>query len=96
VKTYEKVVVLNGARGTSKKIKIIGGLRLTKTAREMIDKRNLTVQKYFEGTAYDVDIVWTRSSRAFSKILFVLVYIGLVFCGTVGLATLAIIISLKV
>jgi hypothetical protein len=70
--------------------KIIGGT-LTPLARRTIRERNIpTVQEYLAGVAYDPDVVWTRSSRAFAKAAFVLLYIVLIVAGSVAIASAAI------
>ncbi len=95
VQTYTKVIVVDAARGTTEEKKVTGGFRLTADAQEAIKEHKLTVQTFFEGTAYDPDVVWTRPSRAAAKQLFVLSYIGLVACGTVALASAALLVGLR-
>ena len=72
---------------------VIGGFNLTDNAHEVIKSHKLTVQKFFAGTAYDSDEVWTRPSQALAKQLFVVGYIGLVASGTIALAVAAILIG---
>ena len=95
--TYEQEVVIDTGSNPPKTEtkKVIGGFTLTDRARETIEEKELTVQKYFKGTAYDSDEVWTRTSRALAKQLFVIGYIGLVSCGSIALATTAILIGFR-
>jgi hypothetical protein len=77
-------------------LKVIGGFLLTPKARRAIEREQTNTQKYFEGTAYDMDEVWTRPSRAFAKQTFVLAYVGLIVCGTLALAAAALLLSAAV
>lgn len=92
MQTYEKQRVL--PNGTLRKQKVIGGFALTRRAKStMAEREDLTIQDLFEGSAYDVDRVWTRQSRAIAKLLFVLCYLGLTVSGTVALAGAAILVG---
>jgi hypothetical protein len=96
--TYDKVVA-RGKRMINTQ-KIVGGFRLTPVAKQKIRDKSqsgetLTVQDLLKGAAYDPDKVWTRESRAFAKMSFVLGYLGLTVCGTIALATAAIILGLS-
>jgi hypothetical protein len=97
VQTYEKEVVVDGNSNPPKveTKKVIGGLTLTPAAKSTIAEEKITIQQYFQGTAYDPDHVWTRPSRAVAKQLFVLGYIGLVATGTIVLAVAAILIAFR-
>jgi hypothetical protein len=91
VQTYSRVSVVDGK---AKAEKVVGGFVLKPEAKEIKKKHaGLTVQRLLEGSAYDVDRVWTRPSRALAKLLFVVGYLGLVISGTVALASAAILIS---
>ncbi|HEV3074703.1 MAG TPA: hypothetical protein VHB47_09830 [Thermoanaerobaculia bacterium] len=61
---------------------IIGGFLLTAPARAEKKERNLTVQEIFDRGAYNKDRIWNPASRALSKLLFILLYLGLTVCGT--------------
>lgn len=91
LQTYTRIGVVDGHAQNQK---IIGGFALTAQARKILNERSdLTVQGLFEGSAYDVDRVWTRPSRAAAKVLFVVCYLSLAISGTVALAAAAILIS---
>ncbi len=87
VYTYKREVMseAEGELGRVATEKIIGGFRLTEHAQEQIQQRNLTIQEYFKGVAYDVDKVWTRGSRALTRTLFIVGYMLLVGAGTTAL-----------
>jgi hypothetical protein len=89
VYTYDKVESVSPKKTVTQRI--IGGLRVTSEARRVAKKNRITTQEVLKGAAYDVDKVWTRSSRALAKLLFVVCYIGLVVCGTIALTCVAII-----
>jgi Ca2+/H+ antiporter len=90
--TYTKIVSPEANR--TEKRKIIGGFWLTTEAKRIKRQKKVTVQELLKGAAYDEDKVWSRLSRALSKICFVLCYLGLTVCGTVALASAAMIVDL--
>ncbi len=73
--------------------KIVGGFALTPEAKKKL-RRVGSVQKLFEGAAYDPDLVWTRDSRAHAKQAFALAYIGLNLSGTMALSCAALLFLL--
>jgi hypothetical protein len=92
VNVYEKVVMV--AAGQSRSIKIIGGFRRTPQAVQVMQNHaNLTIQDILTGAQYDPDRVWPRPSRALAKISFVLMYILLIFSGTIALASTAMLLA---
>jgi len=79
---------------------VIGGFSLNVEAKEALRRAreqnpSLTIQELFKGAAYDVDKMWHRLSRSLAKQLFVISYIMLVSCGTVALASAAILVGLS-
>jgi hypothetical protein len=92
-KTLTLKYVVNGV---VKERKIIGGFRRTANTKTVLkERKNLTMQELFAGTAYDVDKVWTPRSRAVAKVIFVACYLALTVSGTVALAGAAMLISLS-
>jgi hypothetical protein len=81
--------------GTVSTKRVIGGFSLAPPARKAISDRHLTVQELLRGAAYDVDKVWSRPSRAWAKLWFVVLYISLAVSGTVALACGGILLLLK-
>jgi hypothetical protein len=77
-----------GGPDTSKKIRVMGG-RFQPDARKTIEREHITVQRYFEGTAFDQGSVWTRKSRAAAQALIIFIYIIVI-----GLYTLTIAMAL--
>lgn len=98
IQTYEIEVVTSDSTVPSnvERKKVIGGFKLTEHAQNTISKKKLTVQKFFQGTGYDPDAVWTRSSRALAKQAFAIGYMGLISSGTIALAVVAILMSYRV
>ncbi len=88
---------------TSEQRNIIGGLALTAEAREALNRETKrakeegqvppTIQELFKGSAYEIDQLWSRPSRAMAKILFTLGYLGLTIAGTIALASASIAIG---
>ncbi len=74
-------------------IKIIGGFSLTRDARKQLRNAG-SIQKLFEGAAYDCDLVWLRESRALAKQLFVLCFISLNVCGSLAVSCAALLFLL--
>jgi hypothetical protein len=75
-------------------VKVIGGFRTTSHVEEILSAhRAATVQQALAGSAYDVDRVWTRASRAAAKLCSVIAYFALTVSGTLALASAAILVS---
>jgi hypothetical protein len=74
-------------------VKSIGGFGLTKDAKKQLRNAG-SVQKLFEGAAFDPDLIWPRESRALAKQLFVLCFIGLNVCGSLALSCAALLFLL--
>ena len=92
--TYvSRVALRRGGRVDERKV--IGGFRLIPAANKAVKQSGQSVQQYFEGTSYNADLVWTRTSRAIAKLLFVVSYSGLSVCGTVALGLVGILIGLR-
>jgi hypothetical protein len=91
--SYYKVIVDDD--GKHRTVKTIGGLWLTRGAKETIATRKITIQDFFEGTAYNHDYVWSRVSTGLARTIFVICYICLTVSGSVALTTLAVIVGLK-
>jgi len=85
---FEREIV-TGNKKVSKQ-KIVGGFLLTPAARDSRTKHQVTIQELFRGAAYDADKVWTKFSRAIVKLLMAFSYVGVVFTGTVTLASASI------
>ncbi|MGE0601405.1 MAG: hypothetical protein AB7J35_18315 [Dehalococcoidia bacterium] len=88
--TFEEEITDDGV--TTRKRKVIGGFRLTPHAKERIT-HGMTVQSFFEGTAFQPDEVWTRPSRALAKQSFVAAYILLLSTGTMALTSAALLVD---
>lgn len=87
------------SNGKVSESKVVSGV-LTAHAKKIIDEKAkageiITPKRLLKGMAYDLDAVWTRSSRSLIKVFFVLGYLGLTVSGTVALATVSIILGLK-
>lgn len=96
--TYiEEIVVDNRTNPVkTKHAKIIGGFNLTEHAKRELNKRkNITIQKLFAGSGYQRDLIWTHRSQTYSKLSFVMGYLGLSICGTVALGMAAILLILR-
>jgi len=89
---YERTI--SSRKNQCQIVKVIGGFTLTKDAREQLSNAG-SVQKLFEGAAFDADLVWDRGSRALAKQLFVLCFIGLNVCGTLALSCAALLFLLS-
>jgi hypothetical protein len=83
------------APNVRKEEKIIGGFALTPDAQIQKEKRRLPVQDLLRGAGNDPDRIWTRTSRAFAKQVFVAAYILLIACGTIALACAGILLMLS-
>jgi len=59
------------------KVRVMGG-RLKPEAKSIIHSKGITTQEFFEGTAYNRDLVWTRESRTCAQALLILMYIAVV------------------
>jgi hypothetical protein len=90
-------------QGTPEQRNIVGGLTLKADAREALNReRKLakergetppTVQELFKGAAYAIDQLWSGPSRAITKGLFTLGYLGLTIGGTISVASASIAIG---
>lgn len=83
---FERIV--SPKKNQTHPIKIIGGFSLTNEAKRKLKSAG-SIQKLFEGAAYDADLVWPRHSRALAKQLFVLCFIGLNVCGSIAISCAA-------
>lgn len=90
---FKKVIVIDkkwwkpfAAPYTYQDTRVMGG-RLSEQAKRDINMHHTSVQEYFEGTAYDQDLVWTRGSRALRQVILVLSYVSAAFffTGTIAL-----------
>lgn len=72
------------------KQKVVGGFLLTEAARQSKKKHQITIQELFKGAAYDPDKVWHKLSRAIVKVALAFSYVGVIFTGTVALASASI------
>jgi hypothetical protein len=78
---------------------IIGGFRLTNYAAHESKPSEagqppVTLQEVLQKVDFKPDMVWPRSSRSTAKAVFVICYIFLVVCGSVALASAAVVASL--
>lgn len=76
---------LGGSNYRYKTVRVMGGW-LKQEARNTIRREDITIQEYFEGTAYEQDRVWTRGSRACVRVLLILTYIAVVLFYTATVA----------
>ena len=74
------------------KVTVIGGFRTTERARELTSQGK-TVQELLKGTAYEVDRVWPRESRAAAKLSFVAAYLLLTVSGTLAVVCAALLLG---
>jgi hypothetical protein len=91
MQTYNQVCAVDGVVSNRK---IIGGFMLTAQAKKNMRNAGVpTIQQFFEGSAYEVDLLWSRPSRSSAKLLFVICYLALTISGTVALASAAILLG---
>lgn len=91
--SYHKVVAIDAAKTAT--VKILGGDELLKEAEKAMRGKNLTVQDYLEGVAYDPDRVWTRASRAKVTTIVVSLFILVLLTGTLAMSTLGFVVQVK-
>ncbi|HWA25583.1 MAG TPA: hypothetical protein VG734_07980 [Lacunisphaera sp.] len=72
--------------------KIIAGFWLLAPAKEAMKSTGQTVQAYLRSVAHDADQVWSRISRAWAKLVFVVLYLMLVISGSIALACVGILL----
>lgn len=77
------------------RVNIIGGFWLASGVKRRLEESAVTLQDFLKGTAYNVDAVWPRMSRALAKQTFVVAYLMLTVCGTLALACAAILLGLQ-
>jgi hypothetical protein len=76
--------------------KIIGGLWTTSFAKSELDSiRGETIQDLLGRNQFEKDRIWPRPAQATARILFMLAYIGMIFCGTVAVTLAAQIVLAK-
>lgn len=84
-------------QGLPEQERIIGGFRLTRTARAAKVKHEVdSEQTLFEGLAYDPDSTWTKSSRALARTVCVATFILLLVSGTIALGAAAMRLGLAI
>jgi len=66
----------------------VGGFWLTPHGREGL-KSALTAQRLLEGAAYQNDLVWSRYSRSLVKMVLIVAFTGLIFCGSTAISSIA-------
>jgi hypothetical protein len=96
VGTQTFTVESSPSSGTVISSKIIGGYWLINEASEARQRNKVTTQELLKGAGYDPDKLWSRPSRALAKLSFVVFYMGLVVCGTVGLSCAAIVLGIRI
>jgi hypothetical protein len=69
---------------------IVGGLWLTKEAKQTKAARKLTRKRLLAGSAYDIEKLWSPASHELAKVACLVGYLGLTMCGTVALGAAAI------
>jgi hypothetical protein len=70
--------------------KIVGGLWTTTFARnELANSAGETLQGLLRRSAFERDRIWSRAAQASAKVLFMLAYVGIIFCGTVAVTLAA-------
>lgn len=79
---------------TAPATRIIGGFRYTKRAKTKVRDDHVEGDELLEGFCWEVDKVWTRSSRQAAKTTCIGLYTTFVFLGTVTLAAAAVRIGL--
>jgi len=75
-----------GAPYKYKNSRVMGGA-LRPNAKQVITHEAISVQEYFEGTEYNQDRVWTRSSRTALQVILVFSYISVALFYTLTIAT---------
>lgn len=88
-KYYKEIVA---GPGRTDKVFLLGGDRLTDWAKKTTDRSNISVQECLKGTPgspYDSDKVWPREARVRVYSAVSTLFVGMVICGTGGLATLS-------
>jgi hypothetical protein len=79
----------------TKKIRIIGGLWLTRLARKR-RRAGTDIQTLLAQSANKPDLVWPRPARALAQALFVIAYIGLSCGGTIALTAAALLVQARI
>jgi hypothetical protein len=76
--------------------KVIGGLWLTTDAKKAMLHRPdgpIPLQRLFEGAAYDKNLLWSGNSQFAAKLLFLVAFLALQVCGSLSLASAAILLD---
>jgi hypothetical protein len=74
-------------------IRVLGGHTLTPEAVKIQREHGLSGQPLFENAHFEFDLVWTRPSRGTIKVLSTTGFILLITCGSIGLASAALLLS---
>jgi hypothetical protein len=83
---YEKKVA--DVHGQMETKRTVGGFWLTRQGRGGLAAAQ-TVQRLFEGAAYDPDLVWPRVARSLVKLVFIIVFTGLIVSGSTAISSIA-------
>jgi hypothetical protein len=72
-------------------VRTTGGFWLTKTARQKLHLPEVSgdKQKLLHGAAYNSDLVWPRFARGLVMICFIVGFVGITFCGSVAISSIA-------
>jgi hypothetical protein len=73
-------------RGSKKKRRVLGGLKLTPEAERIRAEHGLSEQQMFDDAQWEKDLVWTKSSQALVLVLSTVAFIGLIASGTTAVA----------
>lgn len=83
---YEKKIVdLHGQIETRR---TVGGFWLTQQGKQSLAAAG-TIQRLFEGAAYDPDLVWPRIARSLVKLVFIIAFTGLIVSGSTAISSIA-------
>lgn len=92
--SYYKVVAKENNQTDTETI--LGGLWLSKEAKKTMLKKKITdIQELFKGSAYNVDILWSRFSQESLKAIIVIFYLLIVVGGTLGLSATGFVVQVK-
>lgn len=78
-----------------KEVMVIGGDVLEPGVKKELQEKDITIQEYLKGVAYNVDKVWSRESRRRIKTRMILLFILVLLSGTVAVAAVGFTIQVQ-
>lgn len=96
IRSYSYDKLLAKENNQTDTVTILGGLWLTKEAKKTLLKKKITdIQELFKGSAYNIDLLWSRLSQETLKTLIVIFYLLIVVGGTLGLSATGFVVQVK-